>query len=161
MTTVNMMDALNGFDEALRGGRIKTHRLMHNDKVHIHADTPAPNQPRITFARLKGSHVTAVVVLTAGDPYEGAGCFHMGYAVREDQRGKGLAKALVADALKDIVANMSNRGMTHIWVEASVDSDNPASAAVARSVLGVEPTDKSDPEDGRPLWHFIKRLDLS
>lgn len=158
MPRVNMMETLVGFDKALRAKQIGTARMPGNEKIHIHQDMPAPNTPRITYARLKGSHVTAVTVITTGDPVNGVRCFHIGYAVREDQRGKGLAKELVAAALEDFAGNMHKNGLDEFWVEASVDQDNPASAAVARAVLDVEPEDETDNTDGTPIWHYLKHL---
>lgn len=160
MSLVNMMDSLNGFDQAMKAGSITPSRMAGNEKVLTLADMPAPGEPRITFARSKGAHVTAVVVATVGSPVEGEGCFHVGYAVREDQRGKGLAKSLLRDALTDISTNMRRKGLKAVWIEASVDMDNPASLAVARSELGVEPVEKMDESDGKPFWHFLKRIEL-
>lgn len=161
MTRVNMMDTLVGFDEALRAKQIKTARMPGNEKIHIHQDMPAPMTPRITYARLKGAHVTAVAVITFGDPVEGVRCFHIGYAVREDQRGNGLAKELVAAALEDFAGNMHKNGLDEFWFEASVDRDNLASAAVAKAVLNIEPEDRIDDTDGTPIWHYLKHVSLA
>ena len=161
MLRVNMMETLLGFDEALRAKRIATARMRGNENIHIHQDMPAPQTPRLTYARLKGAHVTAVVVITIGDPVDGVRCFHIGYAVREDQRGKGVAKELVAAALNDFAQNMLKSDLDELWFEASVDQNNSASVAVAKAVLDVEPEGKIDDADGTPIWHYLKHVSLA
>ncbi|MTH66026.1 hypothetical protein [Paracoccus shanxieyensis] len=156
MARVDMMLTLAGFDEALRSGRIKTARMQGNEKIQIHQDMPDGRTPRLTYARTKGSGVTAVTVITTAEPIDGMRCFHLGYAVREDQRGKGLAKDLASAAVTDFVANIVRNGMREFCIEAIVDRDNPVSGSVARAVLGVDPIEKNDTSDGTPIWQFVK-----
>ncbi|WP_022708572.1 hypothetical protein [Paracoccus zeaxanthinifaciens] len=48
MPRIDMMEALSGFDKALKARQITTVRMRGNDKIHIHQDMPKPDTPRLT-----------------------------------------------------------------------------------------------------------------
>jgi RimJ/RimL family protein N-acetyltransferase len=151
---VEMMDALTGFNEAFRQGQVVAKRLPWNEKVFLHQDQPQGTH-RFTYVRMKGSKTTALAVIVPGDPVGDTPCFHLGYAVDEDQRGKGLATDIAAAAIEDMRRNMGRLGMQKMAFEAIIDRDNPASAAVARKVLGCDGIETKDSKDGKDIWQFI------
>lgn len=157
MARVDMMQTLEGFGEAFRVGRVRTEPVRGKENFVRHEDHPQGGTPRMTYARTKGAHVTAVAVFVIGDPYEGLACVQIGYAVREDQRGKGIATELATGALADFTSYLANRGMRKFALESTVDRDNPASRAVSIALLGVDPEEKDS--DGVPVWHFIKVIE--
>lgn len=157
MNRVDMMQTLTGFDEANRQGLVETQRTKIDNRVLVHADKPE-GTPRWTYARMKGASVTAVAVLAIVDPVQGVPCLHLGYAVREDQRMKGLAKHLANTAIEEFRTQMASRGMNDFFVEAIVEKDNLASIGVARHVLNVEPTDAMDEFTNVPSFQFLKRV---
>ena len=92
MNRVEMMDALTGFNAALKAGAIKVQPTATDPKVFIHADSPE-GTPRLSYVRMKGAHATAVAVVVITEPLENLPVIHIGCAVREDQRGKGAASS--------------------------------------------------------------------
>lgn len=157
MARVDMQQTLENFGEAYRAGIVQTEPVRGNERILRHEDHPTGGTPRMTYVRTKGAHVTAVVVFAIGEPYEGLQCIQIGYAVREDQRGKGIAKELAMIALSDFTIHLANLGLHRFAIESTVDRNNPASKAVSMALLGTDPEEKDD--NGVPVWHFIKIIE--
>lgn len=157
MNRVEMMDALTGFNAALKAGTIAVQPTRSDPKVFLHADTPDGTQ-RLSFVRMKGAHATAIAVIVVAEPLDGLPVIHIGCAVREDQRGKGLGRHVLTVALEDFQTNMGAKGLTDYWIESVVEADNHASAAMTTKVLGIEPEDVTDDATGEASLRFLKRI---
>lgn len=157
MNRVEMMDALTGFNAALKTGAIEVRPTRTDPKIFVHADTP-DGTPRLSYVRMKGSHATAIAVIVVTEPLDGLPAIHIGCAVREDQRGKGIGRHVLSVALEDFRTNMAPKGMTDYWIESLVEADNAASAAMTARVLGIEPEEVTDDETGEPSLRFLKRI---
>lgn len=157
MKRVEMMDALTGFNAALKAGAIEVRPTATDPKIFIHADSPE-GTPRLSFVRMKGAHATAIAVVVITEPLENLPVIHIGCAVREDQRGKGHGRYVLTVALQDFQTSMAAKGLTDYWIESLVEADNAASVAMTTKVLGIEPEEVTDDETGEPSFRFLKRV---
>ncbi|MEP4921968.1 MAG: GNAT family N-acetyltransferase [Roseibium sp.] len=157
MNRVEMMDSLTGLNAALKAGAIKLQPTGTDPKVLLHADNPE-GTPRLSFVRMKGAHATAIAVIVITEPLDNLPVIHIGCAVREDQRGKGLGRHVLTVALEDFRTSMATKGLTDYWIESLVEADNAASVAMTAKVLGIEPEEVTDDETGEPSFRFLKRV---
>lgn len=157
MNRVEMMDALTGLNTALKAGAIKLHPTKTDPKVLLHADNPE-GTPRLSFVRMKGAHATAIAVIVITEPLDNLPVIHVGCAVREDQRGKGLGRYVLTVALEDFQTSMAAKGLNEYWIESLVEADNAASVAMTTKVLGIEPEEVTDDETSEPSYRFLKRV---
>lgn len=157
MNRVEMMDALEGLNAALKVGEIKLRPTGTDPKVLLHADNPE-GTPRLSFVRMKGAHATAIAVIVITEPLNNLPVIHIGCAVREDQRGKGLGRHVLTVALEDFRTSMAVKGLTEYWIESLVEADNAASVAMTKKVLGIEPEEVTDDETDEPSFRFLKRV---
>jgi GNAT superfamily N-acetyltransferase len=157
MNRVEMMDALTGINAALKVGAIRIQPTKTDPKVFLHADNP-DGTPRLSFVRMKGAHATAIAVVVITEPLDGLPVIHIGCAVREDQRGKGLGRHVLTVALEDFRTSMTAKGLSEYWIESLVEADNAASVAMTSKVLGIEPEEVTDDDTGEPSFRFLKRV---
>lgn len=157
MNRVEMMDALTGFSAALKAGAIEVRPTKTDPKIFLHADRPE-GTPRLSYVRMKGSHATAIAVIVLTEPLDGLPVIHIGCAVREDQRGKGIGRHVLSVALEDFRISMAEKGITDYWIESLVEADNAPSAAMTAKVLEIDPEEVTDDETGEPSLRFLKRI---
>lgn len=160
MERVEMMDALNGFNDALGAGTIEVQPTGTDPKVFQHADVPDGKTVRMSFVTMNENRATAIAVVVHEKARirEGYPVFHIGCAVSEDQRGKGLGQHVLKVALEDIHTNMVKRRIPEYWIESLVEVDNLASVAMTTKILGVEPKEVIDQASGEPSLKFLKRV---
>lgn len=81
-------------------------------------------------------------IFIPAEPIEGCPCFGAGYAVAEDERGKGIAQAMLESSIQEL-RNGIRPGLAGqvpgFYVEALVGVDNIASNKVASNVLNDAP----------------------
>lgn len=157
MNRVEMMDALTGFNAALKAGAIRIQPIATDSKVFIHADSPE-GTPRLSYVQMKGAHATAIAATIIMEPLENLPVIHIGCAVREDQRGKGRGRHVLTVALQDFQTSMVAKGLTDYWIESLIESDNAASVAMTTKVLGIEPEEVTDDETDELSFGFLKRF---
>lgn len=160
MNRVEMMDALEHFNAALKAGTITVQPTQTDPKIFVHADTPE-GTPRMSYVRKKGAHATAIAVIVVTEPIDGVPAIHIGCAVREDQRGKGIGRHVLSVALEDFRVDMAEKGLEDYWIESLVEMDNMASAAMTKKVLDIEPEETVDEATGEPSLRFLKRVSSS
>ena len=124
--------ALQSFQQALLHDRIQLQRGVLDKDLFVHVDKPK-GESRITYVRLEGRTVTALVVFAMCEPIEGKPCFNIGYAVPEAYRNQGRAKEAISAAISEM-----QHGFGRLWhvfyVEAIVGLiTNPLSVSLNRS----------------------------
>lgn len=154
----NPSDALQSFQEELLQGRIRPQPCLGDPNLFIYSDKPL-GSPRVTYARLKGATVTALVMFVFDDPIEGIPCFGIGYAVPEAYRNEGRAKEVVKAAIADLRDGLARGGRAVFYVEAIVGVDNRASQRVAEQVISDSPVAVTDKLSGLPALQYVCKIE--
>ena len=150
------MDALVGFKAAYTTLKLQAAALERD--LFVHLDEPAPEVLRYTYARVVGGVVEAIALFVVVDLYEGLPCLQTGYAVDHAFRRQGRAKAVLSASIAELAHGFSRTPVEEFWVEALVGTDNEASQAVARAVLGSEGTACTDEQSGQPAIAYFRKV---
>ncbi len=102
MTDVSF--SLKSFQQAVRANAVDMHPSATDRNLLFHVDRPGKGVTRLTFARMKGRTVTAMVMFTQVELYEGQPCYQIGYAVPKRYQKQGRAKEIVAAAIKEFTS---------------------------------------------------------
>ncbi|SRR6266566_2424806 len=152
------MKALQSFQEEF---------LLHNPQLASGVIDPnlrvyfdvAEGEIRVTYVRLEGNTVTALVNLFESDPIDGIHCYSIGYAVAEAYRNQGRAKEIVAAAIAELKHELAQSGQTVFYVEAVIGADNLASQRVAEQVISNTPTPITDQVSGLPALYYVRKIE--
>lgn len=150
--------ALASFQQAYLSGDIKPLRCKGHDELHVFQDTPEPGVLRLTYALITQSgKVRGYTIFIPAEPIEGCPCFGVGYAVAEDERGKGIAQAMLESSIQEL-RNGIRPGLAGqvpgFHVEALVGVDNIASNKVASNVLNDAPEQTTEDISGESAMHY-------
>jgi len=158
MPLPDVAGALTSFQQALAANAITVQRGDLDRDMLVHMDRPN-GETRLSYARMVGRTVVALVQFIPCDPVEGEPCFNVGWAVAETYRGQGRAHGAVVAAIKEMQNGFNRAGMNAFWVEAIVGEDNVASQRLAEKVLS-EPVKKAlDSCSGDPIVQYLRRID--
>lgn len=149
--------SLKSFQEHFSLGVIDVQRGALDRDLFVHQDEPG-GTPRLTYVRLTGQTVTALVVFVLTEPIDGVPCFQLGYAVPEVYRSRGMAKATVSAAIAELKNGLGRNGAKPFFIEAIVGSDNAASQKVASETLSVEAEAVKDEVSGLPALRYLVRI---
>lgn len=150
--------ALQSFQQAYLAGRIDLQRGQVDTNLFLHVDQPN-GAPRLTYVRLDGRTVTALVEFVTCAPVDGSPCFNIGYAVDPKYRNQGLAKQLLVAAIAELQAGFGSAGFPGFYVEAIVSVDNLASQKVATFGITPDRIHGTDNLSGVPIYQFIKKFE--
>ncbi|MBW3166470.1 GNAT family N-acetyltransferase [Ferrimonas balearica] len=128
-TMANM--ALEQFTMAYDQRLIELDPAMFVEGMMMHHDMPEPNIHRFTYAIVEDGEIMANAVVVVSDPYNGAVCFDLSYAVPEKHKQKGYGSKLVKMVLAEMKAGYL-RSMPEFYVELKVEKANAASNALAK-----------------------------
>jgi len=148
--------AMISFQEALDAGLLPLRRGRLDEHLYMLADDEL-GVVRYTFVRLQENRVVAFANFVATEPYEGSPCLQMGYAVPEDERGRGLATDLVRAAINELQANFAN--YPPFVVEAVVGVDNVASQKVAARTLTEHPSEIVDQVSDQMAYQYVRKVE--
>lgn len=126
--------------------------------LFVHMDQPN-GESRLTYVRLDGKKVTAMVQFIPCDPVEGEPCFSVGWAVPEDLRGQGRAGEVFTAAVKEMRHGFGPSGMKAFWVEGVVGVDNKASQRAAEKFISAPVATDTDSYAGVPVVQYLRRID--
>lgn len=150
--------ALKSFQQALDMNGIAVQRGDLDRDMLVHMDRPN-GETRLSYARMAGRTVVALVQFIPCDPVEGEPCFNVGWAVAEAHRGQGKAYGAVIAAIKEMQNGFSRAGMKAFWIEAIVGEENVTSQRLAEKVLS-KPVEKApDSYSGDPIVQYLRRID--
>ena len=88
MPLPDLASALASFQQALTAGYIQLQAGVLDPAIYVFMDRPN-EEVRLTYVRLKGRTVTALVQFVPTDKVEGEPCFSVGWAVPAKFRGHG------------------------------------------------------------------------
>ena len=145
------------FQKALLKGIVDIHLVKPHKNLFSHFDVPALGENRLTYVRLDGDGKTvlAFLVCVINGKIDGIPIVSLGYAVPENMRKRGYAKAIMHDAIKDQIKQAGRS----LYFETMVDVDNVASQRVSESVLEVAPEELVEADSERPAYRYTKRVD--
>ncbi len=154
--------ALSSFQQVLQAGIIDVQPGALDKTLFVHIDRPTGDEHRLTYVRLQGKEVTAMVQLLPDQPYEGEPCFSVGWAVPKHLRGQGRAAEAFTAAIKELRNGVKRSGMTAFYVEAVIGEDNIASQRTAEKVIAPTPVLRDlDKDAGVPIVQYVRRIDAT
>lgn len=157
MPLPDVASALKSFQQALTEKTISVEKGNLDPEMLLHMDQPN-GEMRLTYARVTGLTVVALIQFIPCDPYEGEPCFNVGWAVAESYRGKGLAHEAVVAALKEMRHGFARAGLKAFWVEAIIGEDNVASQKLATKLLFDVTKKAADSFSGDPIIQYVRRI---
>jgi hypothetical protein len=86
-------NSLQSFQEELLLGTVRPTPTRLDPDLFLYRDSPLGEGSRMTYVRLEGSTVTALVVFVPEEYIDGVPCAGIGYAVPQGYRGQGRAKS--------------------------------------------------------------------
>lgn len=150
---------LASFQQAITNGEISPVPCKLDPELYVLLDQPAED-PRFTYARIEeDGTVTAIAILVVDKPMKGLPCFQLGYAVHEQFRNQGRAKAVVTAALAELQHGFANANVNSFFVEAVVGADNPASQAVAAATISNHPEAGIDQFAEVPVLQYVRKFE--
>jgi ribosomal protein S18 acetylase RimI-like enzyme len=123
--------ALEQFTIAYERRLIELEPAMFVEGMMMHHDTPKPNTSRLTYVIIEGGEIMATMGMVPSQPYNGAACFDLSYAVPEKHRRKGFGSKLLKMVLTEMQSGFL-RYMPEFYVELKVEKENAASNALAK-----------------------------
>ncbi|MET3479851.1 GNAT family N-acetyltransferase [Variovorax atrisoli] len=158
MPLPDVASALKSFQEALIRNTLQVRRGELDREMLVHMDRP-DGETRLSYARMDGRTVVALVQFIPCDPVEGEPCFSVGWAVEETRRGQGKAREVVLAALREMRNGFTRAGMNAFWVEAIVGEDNIASQKLAERVISPPVKTGTDSYSGDPIVQYLRRIE--
>lgn len=152
-------DSLTSFQEHLPLGILPLQPCQLHPGVQVMMDEPAPGVQRFTYVTVEDGTATAMALFVNTEPMEGRMCLAIGYAVPEEYRRQGRAKAIVAAAIDELRNGFGRAGVLPIFIEAVVGRDNVASQKVAAALLSASPEEIVDEESGQPALQYVLKID--
>lgn len=159
-TLPDLTSAMESFEKALMAGDIAVQKCALDPLLFVYADAPN-GEPRMTYVRLDGKKVTALVSFLHDQPVDGERCFGVGWAVPEELRGEGRAPEAFKAALRELRHGLARHGIARFYVEAVVGVDNPASQRVAEKVISPALKTDTDKFAGVPVIQYLRKIDSS
>ncbi len=154
------MEGLESFQPAFRAKQLHVVKGDLDASIWVHFDEPADGVHRYSYAKTRGDKVIGLVMVVQVEAIDGLPCFGVGYAVPEDERRKGIAKALLASSIAEFRNGVARNGLKDLWFEAVIGVENVASQRVAEAVLDVVPSTGEDNISGEPVLVFARRYGL-
>jgi hypothetical protein len=155
---VDPSNALQSFQRELLRGRIGLQPGQLDPGLFLHVDT-ALGERRLTYVRLEGQTVTALVMFVVSEPIDRTTCFGIGYAVPEGYRNQGRAKEIIEAAIADLRHGLGRQGPFEFYVEAIIGASNLASQRVAEQVISKKPIAVTDQQSGLPAFQYLRKVE--
>lgn len=158
MPLPDLSSALKSFQQAFASNTIAAQMGELDREMLVHMDQPN-GETRLTYARVAGRTVVALIQFIPCDPYEGEPCFNVGWAVADPHQGQGKAREAVIAVLREMRNGFFRAGMKAFWVEAIVGVDNIASQRLAEKVISAPVKKSADSFSGDPFVQYLRRID--
>jgi hypothetical protein len=150
--------ALASFQQALIAGDIAIQPGALDKAIFVHSDRPN-GYPRLTYVRLKGRNVTALVMYVRIEPIDDIPTYAVGYAVPDQYRAQGRAKDIIGASVTELTVGLARNGIARFYIEAVIGVDNLASQRVAAATLNAHPTSITDSVSGQPALHYLRLVE--
>lgn len=151
------MDALIGLQSALEGEAVRISPCKLHPELGVLLDHPA-GKPRFTYALAKSGQVLAIALFVLVEPINETPCFHIGYAVIESSRNKGVGSLILEHAIEELRYGLSRTPMKEFYLEAIVSTDNVSSNRVAHKLISDAPEVGNDCFSGEPIFQYLRKV---
>ena len=152
-------NSLQSFQEELLLGTVRPTPTRLDPDLFLYRDSPLGEGSRMTYVRLEGSTVTALVMFVPEEYIDGVPCAGIGYAVPQGYRGQGRAKEIIRAGIADMQYGLGLQGIPAFYVEAIVGADNSASRRVAEQLISTSPEAMTDGLSGLPAFRYIRLIE--
>jgi len=156
--TADPHEALMLFQQALFRREIPLQHGTVDRELYCCIDHP-DGKARLSYMRIEGETLTALVMLVENGTIEGKPYFQIGYAVPEAYRNHGRAKYAVNAAIADLQYELSRVKVSEFYVEAFVRTDNKASQGVAGGTISTSPVAVTDQVSGLPVLRYARKIE--
>lgn len=132
----DLMNALDSFQNEIDRGA--SPKFCDLDRAYrVYADAPG-GKLRLTYAKVVKGDVQVLVNFALVEPIEDIPAFNVGYAVKPNHRGRGLAVEAVRKAIEEMKNGFSRQQEfgRNFYVEAIVEASNQHSIRVAEVIFG-------------------------
>lgn len=150
--------ALRSFQKAHENHELALKKCALDSNLFLHGDMPN-GEPRLTYVRLDGPRVLAMVQFIRCENVRGEPCFNVAWAVPPELRGAGRALEAFIAARKELSYGLKKAGVGDFWIEAIVDIHNKASQGVAVKAITSRPIEATDKFAGVPILQYLARTD--
>jgi GNAT superfamily N-acetyltransferase len=129
-------DALSSFQAAYEAGLLQRELLpgLVDKTLHLHVDKPN-GTPRFIYLRIERGVITAMAIIASAELVGDVACVQIGYAVHENYRGEGRAKALVKSAVAEFKNGFA--GYPTLYLEVLGDARRDAAKGTIEDVEGL------------------------
>ena len=116
---------------------------------------------RMTYAMIKDGMVIGYTVFVKDQPIGSVTVFDIGYAVREEYRGKGLATRIVNSSIDLLTDTMGLGGhFDSYYLEAIVGIGNLTSNKLAHKIISDTPKQIVDKHSGEDAYQYLRLIEL-
>ncbi len=116
---------------------------------------------RMTYAMIEDGVVSGYTVFVKDQPIGGVDVFDIGYAIREEYRGKGLATRIVTSSIELLTDTMRFGGhFDSYYIEAIVGVGNLPSNKLARKIISDSPKQIVDEHSGEDAYQYLRLVRL-
>ena len=119
-----------------------------------------PGGKRYIYARVVEGEVQAISIFGLEDPFKGIERYSVGYAVRENCRGRGLSVEAVNKGIAELSLVLKRMRIGRFYVEAQIDEKNIPSIKIAERLFPQPPFPFIDYETGNPAKCFHKLITI-
>lgn len=109
---------------------------------------------RYSFQKIINGEVQALAIFGFEGSVEGLSCYSVGYAVKENHRGRGLAVEAVNKGIEELKSKFSQTGMKSFFLEALIAEKNIHSIRVAEKLFPSPGIKAVDCYSGTPSLYF-------
>ena len=142
---IDVMDALNGFEDALNRREIHIQPGDVDQNISVHLDRPDGVSRRFTYAFGttgedigKDFEVACVAVMVEEPSRDGISTWGASYAVAPRHRKQGFGTNIFAIACRELHAGLQRNGTNKVRIVVVIDEDNTASIRIAEKFFGPE-----------------------
>ena len=111
---------------------------------------------RYSYSKVVGREVHALSIFGLSESIAKIACYSVGYAVKESQRGRGLALEAVNWGIEDLKSKFFSMGIKEFYIEALVAQSNIHSIEVANKLFSSPGIEATDSFSGTPSFYFKK-----
>lgn len=148
------MDGLLSLQEEHQKGTVQFGPCELTADLQVTLDYPLGDW-RYTYASIAGRNVRGLVSFVQADPVGDVPCVSIGYAVSANERGRGLASAMVPAAIAEFRNGFQRAGVAKFYIEAIVGEYNNASNRIAARFISPDPKSGIDSLSGVPIKQYL------
>jgi len=128
------MIALREIQQALNDRISFDHRKLSDGYIQMSKDFPNGGKT-YSYAKIIDGEIQTLAIFGLEDPIDGVECWNVGYAVKENHRGRRLAVEAVNKGIEDLKMKFRKTNLKNFYVEAVIDLTNKHSINTAEKIF--------------------------